>query len=71
MRDECSKAFNGDYYPVGKVIHVSPSYKIITTVEANGTRRKFYRVGRTGGWRQTGGTWMLVAGSIDERNPSF
>lgn len=64
--NEVSKGFNGDYYPQGTVVSVSPTLKKITT----STGLSFYRVGKTGGWRNNG-TWWLVSGHRSEWNPSF
>ena len=64
--DEVSYAFNGDCYPDGVVVKVSPTFQITTS-----TGKKYRRKGLTAGWHQTGGTWSLVAGHIYEQNPSF
>lgn len=64
--DAVSKRFNGDSYPAGYVVSVSPTYKKITT----STGVSFYRVKNTGSWRNDG-TWYLVHGHHSEWNPSF
>lgn len=64
--DEVSYGFNGDYYPDGTVEKVSPTFQITTS-----TGRKYRRKGVTSGWMAAGGTWGLVKGHIDERNPHF
>lgn len=64
--DEVSMGFNGDYYPQGKVARVSKDYKIVTL--ENGKR--FFRRKQTESWKFDG-TWGLVRGVFDERNPSF
>jgi hypothetical protein len=64
--DEVSYGFNGDYYPDGTVVKVSPTFQITTS-----TGRKYRRKGSTAGWYQPGGTWGLVRGLIYEQNPSF
>lgn len=64
--DEVSYGFNGDYYPDGKVIRVSRTFVVTTS-----TGNRYYRRGLTGTWKQSGGTWSLVRGHINERNPSF
>jgi hypothetical protein len=64
--DEVSYGFNGDYTPDGTVVKVSPTFQITTS-----TGRKYRRKGSTSGWYQAGGTWGLVRGHIDERNPHF
>ena len=65
--DEVSYAFNGDYYPDGKIVRVSESLRVVTTDSG----KKYYRRGSTASWVQTGGTWVLVPGHINKRNPSF
>lgn len=62
--DEVSYGFNGDYYPCGTIISISPSYKVITTSDGS----KFYRKGTTGCWRKDK-TWSLVPGVHNDRNP--
>lgn len=67
--DQVSRGFNGDYYPAGRITHVTPSLRVITTKEESGARYKFYRRGQTGRWVQAGGTWSLVPGVHNERDP--
>lgn len=62
-----SYGFNGDYYPDGEIARISESLRVITTT----TGKKYYRQGESGRWVQTGGTWSLVQGHHDERNPCF
>lgn len=62
--DEVSYAFNGDYYPAGKVARVSDSLRVVT-LEGG---RKFYRRRETGSWLNNG-TWSLVQGHVEARNP--
>jgi hypothetical protein len=64
--DVVSKGFNGDYYPCGEIITVSASMKRIVT--SNGLA--FYRRRETAAWVNRG-TWTLVPGEVNERNPSF
>lgn len=64
--DEVSYGFNGDYYPDGTVVKVSPTFQITTS-----TGRKYRRKGSTAGWMASGGTWGLVHGRISEQNPHF
>ncbi len=64
--DEVSKGFNGDYYPVGKIVKITRTWQI-TTDQGN----KFRRYKDTSGWRAEGGTWWMVAGVHDEQNPHF
>ncbi len=62
--DEVSKGFNGDYYPEGKVVKVTKNLTVITSTGA-----RFRRYKQTSGWRKEGGTWWLINGHHDERNP--
>lgn len=64
--DLVSKSFNGDSYPVGKIVKISKSYRRIET----NSGVVFYRRQRTGSWI-SGGTWYMVLGVVDERNPSL
>jgi len=70
VNDVVSKGFNGDYYPVGRVVKVSTNLRVITTC-GDGEELKFYRRGESARWVQAGGTWTLVHGERNERNPSF
>lgn len=62
-----SYGFNGDYYPCGEVVKVGKNCKIVTT----STGKVFYRRKLRGSWIMKGGTWSLVQGHRDERNPSY
>jgi len=64
--DDVSYGFNGDYYPCGQIVSISESLKLIKTSDGS----KFYRVKETGSWRMNG-TWTLVKGHVNKRNPSF
>lgn len=68
--DEVSKGFNGDYYPVGKIVRVGKGYKQIRVDGPRG-QLTFYRRGNTGSWVQAGGTWSLIPGVHNEINPHF
>jgi hypothetical protein len=65
---EVSYAFNGDYYPCGKIVSVGKGPK--ATVKTS-TGEVFYRRKLTGGWLKKGGTWWLVMGTHAKLNPSF
>ena len=74
--DDVSYGFNGDYYPCGKVVRITPGWRIYTSddTKSDASNRKhlmFNRKGKTSGWKMKGGTWGLVKGIVDERNPSF
>jgi hypothetical protein len=62
--DDVSYSFNGDTYPCGTITKITPSLTIVTSTGA-----RFRRYKQTGGWRKEGGTWWLVKGTINERNP--
>lgn len=64
--EEVSYAFNGDYYPCGKITKVSASLRRVETSEG----RVFWRRKLTASWINNG-TWSMVQGHIDRRNPSF
>ena len=66
--DDVSMTFNGDSYPVGKIVRISKTYNRITTDE--GVR--FTRVGPNS-WKQGGkkGAFSLIVGIHEEQNPHF
>lgn len=64
--DPVSRAFNGDYYPAGRIVKISKSLKIITT----DTGVRFFRRKQTAKWIESG-TWSMVHGHKSELNPSF
>jgi hypothetical protein len=64
--DKVSYAFNGDSYPDGEIVHITPgTLRIIKTSTGN----TYYRRKQSGSWKQTGGTWSLIQGHHNERNP--
>lgn len=64
--DKVSYAFNGDYYPDGEIVKITNGWRITTS-----TGNKYNRRKNSGNWRMIGGTWSLVQGHINERNPHF
>lgn len=66
---ECSMAFNGDFYPVGKITKIGKEYKQITVDGPRGVL-KFYRRKLSGVWLSKG-MWALVPGAINKWNPEF
>jgi len=69
-----SYGFNGDFYPCGNIVRVSSVTTGAKRVEARddaGAVSVFYRHKLSGSWIKAGGTWCMVAGHRDERNPSF
>jgi hypothetical protein len=63
---EISRAFNGDYYPEGKIAKISPTLKKITTDTGN----TFYRQGNSGRWLSDG-IWSMVPGHVAKWNREF
>lgn len=66
--DLVSYAFNGDYYPCGKIVSVGSGSKMVVKTD---TGAVFYRYKLTGSWVKKGGTWTLVQGHSNEKNPCF
>lgn len=64
--DMVSYAFNGDYYPDSEIVKISKSYRRIETASGN----VYWRYKETGSWKLQG-TWIMVKGTHDERNPCF
>jgi len=66
LGDKVSYAFNGDSYPDGEIIKISPTFKVIAT----STGSRYYRRGHRSSWVKDG-TWSLVIGHVYKQNPSF
>jgi len=66
--DDVSYGFNGDYRPCGKITKITKGLRITATDE-KGHTMVFNRKKETSGWKRVGGTWWLVKGIHDERNP--
>ena len=64
--DPVSYGFNGDYYPCGYITRITKGWRVYTSEGKTFNRRK-----NSAGWTMVGGTWGMVAGHIDERNPHF
>ena len=64
--DDVSYGFNGDYYPCGKIVRITKGFRITTSDGDVFNRRK-----QSSRWVKVGGTWSLVKGIVNERNPSF
>lgn len=64
--DKVSYSFNGDSYPDGEIVKISDSLRVVKT----NTGSVYYRRMLTGSWRKDG-TWTLIRGHRNERNPSF
>jgi uncharacterized protein (UPF0248 family) len=66
-----SYAFNGDYYPCGRIVSITgKDNRIITTRDHNGRERKFWRRRKSESWKSDG-MWSLVSGWHNDQNPSF
>ncbi len=63
-----SYGFNGDYYPDGYITKVGGTNcsRVYTSTGSVYNRRR-----KSSSWVKRGGTWSLVQGHRDERNPSF
>lgn len=64
--DKVSRCFNGDSYPCGEIVKITPSWRITTS-----TGVKFSRVKQTGSWKVINGYQSMISGHHDERNPHF
>lgn len=66
--NEVSREFNGDAYPCGKIVKISPTYSKITT----DTGVTFTRVAPMA-WREGGkkGVFWMVAGVVSKYNLEF
>jgi hypothetical protein len=64
--DKVSKSFNGDSYPCGEIVRITPKQMVITS-----TGHKFNRRKNSAGWKQVGGYSWMIGGHVDERNPHF
>lgn len=62
--DKVSKGFNGDCYPEGEIVRITP-----TGIVKTNTGETFRPV--KGGGHRAGGTWWLVPGHVSKQNPSF
>lgn len=67
--DDASYGFNGDSYPVGKVVKV---YASLTRVVVDGPRGKmvFSRKKLSGAWVDRSG-WYLIKGAVFKQSPCF
>lgn len=65
--DPISYEFNGDAYPDGYIERVTPSFHTVFSTTGSIYRRKK----KSPGWIKAGGTWWMVPGHINKRNPSF
>lgn len=63
-----SYGFNGDYYPDGYITKIGGTNcsRVYTDTGSVYNRRR-----QSGRWVKRGGTWSMVSGHRDERNPSF
>lgn len=63
-----SYGFNGDYYPDGEIVHVTAG--TLRQIKTS-TGATYYRRKQSGGWTKKGGTWSLVMGTHNDKNPEF
>lgn len=68
--DDVSYSFNGDSYPCGKITKITPTLRV-TATDADGFETVFFRRKESGSWRKKGGTWSMIKGIHNERNPHF
>lgn len=68
--DEVSRAFNGDYYPVGKIVAIQKNYRRIVVDGSPRGRLIFARRKESGAWLNKG-MWSLVSGQVSRLNPEF
>lgn len=63
-----SYSFNGDSYPDGEITKVGGTNcsRIYTSTGSVYNRRR-----NSGSWIKRGGTWSLITGHHNDRNPSF
>lgn len=61
-----SCSFNGDSRPCGIITSVSKTLKKVVTSDGS----KFYRRRQSGAWIKNG-TWSMISGHHNQRNPSF
>jgi hypothetical protein len=66
LGDKVSYGFNGDFYPCGEIVRITPGWKIITSSGKAFNRRK-----ASSTWLMVGGTWSLVQGVHSRLNPEF
>ena len=68
LGDAVSYSFNGDSYPDGEIVHVTPG--TLRQIKTS-TGSTYYRRKLSAGWRKQGGTWWMIRGHHNHRNPSF
>ena len=66
--DKVSKGFNGDCYPEGVIVKITPSGIIAT--DTGEIFRPYKHNGAMMGWKSQR-TWWLVSGHHHKQNPSF
>jgi len=64
--DFVSRSFNGDSYPVGTIVKITPTWIVKTD-----SGKTFRRWKETGGWREQGRGFWMVKGYHEEKNPHF
>lgn len=66
--DPISYSFNGDSYPDGHIIKIGGTdcSRVYSDTGSVYNRRR-----KSASWIKRGGTWCMIAGHHNERNPSF
>lgn len=64
--DKVSRSFNGDSYPEGEIIRITPTWRIVTS-----TGTKFSRRQNSCSWKPVNGYGSMIAGHVYEQNPHF
>lgn len=64
--DRVSRAFNGDAYPCGTIIAITPGLRITTD-----QGHKFNRQQKSGAWKEIGSPFYMIHGDHYEQNPHF
>jgi len=64
--DKVSRYFNGDSYPAGTIKSISESLRRIETTDGT----VFWRRQNSGSW-VANGTWSMIDGHHEDRNPHF
>jgi hypothetical protein len=67
--DEVSYGFNGDAYPIGKIVKVGKDLKRVYVENEHGIKKIFSRRKMGGAWLNGG--WHLIHGVVHKLNPHF
>ena len=67
--DEVSMEFNGDAYPVGKVLSIAKNFSSVLVDGRNGQQMRFHKKGARCSWVCRG--FSLIPGVVSKWNPEF